>query len=137
MPLTFTTIAGVLSGAHGLYISMLLIGLLALKEFVQAAGGPRARLWARLLQIAILPLLVLFGLSITMRLTAESSGQQVRVSTPAAAVQLGDWLDHVAARFNTTIELVVAVNRQVESNNLLVGQVIQIPAAQPASERQP
>jgi hypothetical protein len=118
---------------------MLLIGMLALKEFVQAAGGPRARLWARLLQIAIVPLLVLFGLSITFRLSAERSGQPLQARAPAAAavMRLGEWLDHMEPRLNTSAELLVALNRQVDANNLLIGQIIHISAAQPARERQP
>ncbi len=82
METTMVTLAGVLADARGLFISMLLIALLALKEFAQSAAGPRAKVWARALHVAIVPLLLLFGLAITLRLTQEPRGQLAQSSVP-------------------------------------------------------
>ena len=71
METTMVTLAGALAGARGLFVSMPPIALLALKEFAQSTTGPRAKILARALQMAIVPLLLLFGLAITLRLTQE------------------------------------------------------------------
>jgi O-antigen/teichoic acid export membrane protein/LysM repeat protein len=84
METTTFTLVEALSGARGLFVSMLLIALLALKEFAQAAGSARAQTLARVLQIAIVPLLALFGLAITLRLTQEQSGLPPQASAPTA-----------------------------------------------------
>jgi hypothetical protein len=113
MPLTFPSVADALAGAPGLFISMLLIGLLALRELVYAAGGPHLKLWARLLHVAIVPLLVVFGLSITLRLAEDSGVQLPQVHVPAEALAA------------------------LDTNTLEAGQAIHIAAARPAQERQP
>ena len=82
METTLGSLAGALAGARGMFISMLLIALLALKEFAQSANGIRAKRWARTLQVAIVPLLLLFGLAITLRLTQEQSGSSAVASVP-------------------------------------------------------
>ncbi len=82
METTMVSLAGALADARGLFISMLLLALLALKEFVQSTTGPRARLWARALQVAIVPLLLLFGLAITLRLTQTPRAQPAQASAP-------------------------------------------------------
>ncbi|HEU5098385.1 MAG TPA: LysM domain-containing protein [Roseiflexaceae bacterium] len=86
METTMVTFADTLAGARGLFVSMLLIALLALKEFAQAAGGLRLRPWIRALQIAIVPLLALFSLAITLRLTQEQVGRPAQVGRPSAQV---------------------------------------------------
>lgn len=57
-----------LSTTLGVIAIMLLIALLALKELTRAYGGPRSGVWVQTLNIAILPLLLTFGLTIVMRL---------------------------------------------------------------------
>jgi LysM repeat protein/O-antigen/teichoic acid export membrane protein len=84
METTMVTLAGALSGARGLFVSMLLIALLALKEFAQAAASPRLKVWSRALQIAIVPLLALFGLAITLRLTQEPVARPAQAVAPIA-----------------------------------------------------
>lgn len=82
METTIGTLAGALADARGLFISMLLIALLTLKEFAQSSAGARAKVWARALQVAIVPLLLLFGLAITLRLTQEPRAQPAQASAP-------------------------------------------------------
>ena len=84
METTIGTIAGALADARGLFISMLLIALLTLKEFAQSAAGARAKVWGRALQVAIVPLLLLFGLAITLRLTQEESPRPAAASASLA-----------------------------------------------------
>ncbi len=55
------------SATLGAIVVLLLTVLLALKELRRAFGGPRFRVWSQTLNIAILPLLLAFGLIITMR----------------------------------------------------------------------
>jgi LysM repeat protein len=86
METTMVTLAGALADARGLFISMLLIALLALKEFAQSTAGPRAKVWTRALQVAIVPLLLLFGLAITLRLTQEPHGQPAQTNAPTVRV---------------------------------------------------
>ena len=165
METTMVTLAGALADARGLFVSMLLLVLLALKEFAQSTAGPRARVWARALQVAIVPLLLLFGLAIALRLTSEQSARpaQSRVPTvrvlataiqapalpaaapaptvPAAAeilaysVRQGDLLFALALRFNTSVEAIVALNPQINPDSLVIGDVLRIPAAAPAEQR--
>jgi len=157
METTMVTLAGALSGARGLFVSMLLIALLALKEFAQAAGRPRLKTWIRALQIAIVPLLALFGLAVALHLTQEQVGRSAQagapivqslatafpatalpivapVPTPAAetfaySVGQGDLLYDLALRFNTSIEGIVALNPQIKPDSLVVGDVLRIPVA--------
>jgi len=82
METSMVTLAGALADARGMFISMLLLALLALKEFAQSTAGPRARVWARALQVAIVPLLLLFGLAITLRLTQEQNVRPAQSSLP-------------------------------------------------------
>jgi LysM repeat protein/O-antigen/teichoic acid export membrane protein len=84
METTMITLADTLSGARGLFVSMLLIALLALKEFAQAAARPRLKPWIWALQVAIVPMLALFSLAITLRLTHEQVGQPVQADLPSA-----------------------------------------------------
>lgn len=160
METTMITLADTLSGARGLFVSMLLIALLALKEFAQAAARPRLKPWIRALQIAIVPLLALFSLAITLRLTREQAGQPVQAARPSAQVVAtaipptvrslatprdsaptpaaptftyrvgqGDLLYDLALRFGTTVEALVALNPQINPNSLVIGDVLNIPAA--------
>jgi LysM repeat protein/O-antigen/teichoic acid export membrane protein len=153
METTMITLADTLSGARGLFVSMLLIALLALKDFAQAAARPRLKPWIWALQIAIVPLLALFSLAITLRLTQEQAGRpahagqlsaqvvapairptarSVAAPTPAAAtfayrVGQGDLLYELALRFNTTVEAIVALNPQINPDSLVIGDVLRIP----------
>ncbi|HJZ47162.1 MAG TPA: LysM domain-containing protein [Roseiflexaceae bacterium] len=86
METTMLTFADALAGARGLFVSMLLIALLALREFAQAAGGTHARTLARGLLLAIVPLLVLFGLALTLRLIQEQGGPPAHASAPTVLV---------------------------------------------------
>jgi LysM repeat protein len=86
METTMITLADTLSGARGLFVSMLLIALLALKDFAQAAARPRLKPWIWALQIAIVPLLALFSLAITLRLTQEQAGRPAQAGQPSAQV---------------------------------------------------
>ena len=156
METTMVMLAGALADARGLFVSMLLIALLTLKEFAQSTAGPRAKVWARALQVAIVPLLLLFGLAITLRLTHEPRSQPAQSSVPivksfattipataqpavapaptAAAtltysVRKGDLLFDLALRFNTSVESIVALNPQINPDSLVIGDVLRIPAA--------
>jgi len=84
MEKTMVSLAGALADARGLFVSMLLIALLALREFAQSATGARAKSWARALLVAIVPLLLLFGLAITLRLTQEESPRPAAASASLA-----------------------------------------------------
>jgi LysM repeat protein len=80
-----TPIAEALAGIRGLGISLLLIALLVLRQFLQAAGGARARNWSSVLQFAIVPLLVVFGITVTLRLAeGDESGVAQAPPTPHA-----------------------------------------------------
>ena len=68
MQTTLPPILGALVGYRGLLLSLLLIVLIVLREFVQAAGGKRAHLWSVLLSAAIVPLLIAFALTVVLRL---------------------------------------------------------------------
>jgi hypothetical protein len=57
-----------LSTTYGLIIAMLLIILLVQKELMRAHGGPHVRLWLQTLNIAIVPLVVAFGMVVVMRI---------------------------------------------------------------------
>jgi hypothetical protein len=57
-----------LSTTYGLIVALLLIFLLVQKELLRAHGGRRARLWLQTLNIAIVPLVVAFGLVVVMRI---------------------------------------------------------------------
>jgi len=50
-----------LSTARSVVLILLLLGLLVLKELARAAGGPRSTAWTDTLNIAIVPLLLVFG----------------------------------------------------------------------------
>jgi LysM repeat protein len=165
METTMVSLAGALADVRGLFVSMLLIALLALKEFAQSASGVRAKRWARALQVAIVPLLLLFGLAITLRLTQEQSvppaivsaqpAQSFATAIPATAlpavvpapiappvppaaellaysVRKGDLLFDLAQRFDTSIETIVALNPQINPASLVIGDVLRIPVASPA-----
>jgi len=156
METTMVTLAGALADVRGLFISMLLIALLALKEFAQSTAGARAKVWARALQVAIVPLLLLFGLAITLRLTqqepraqsAQSSApiaQSVATAIPTTAlpaaapaptaaaemlaysVRKGDLLFDLALRFNTNVEALIALNPQINPDSLVIGDLLHIP----------
>jgi LysM repeat protein/O-antigen/teichoic acid export membrane protein len=156
METTMVTLAGALADARGLFVSMLLIALLTLKEFAQSTSGPRAKVWARALQVAIVPLLLLFGLAITLRLTHEPRSQPAQSSVPivksfattipataqpavapaptAAAtltysVRKGDLLFDLALRFNTSVESIAALNPQINPDSLVIGDLLRIPVA--------
>ena len=70
--LTITTIQSntyeTLSTSLGLIVILLLIVLLVQKEFIRAIGGPRSQTWMQALNIAIIPLLLTFGLTVVMRI---------------------------------------------------------------------
>jgi LysM repeat protein/O-antigen/teichoic acid export membrane protein len=87
METSLGSLAGALAGARGMFISMLLIALLALKEFVQSASGARAQRLARALQVAVVPLLLLFGLAITLRLTQEQHAPSASASAESRQTQ--------------------------------------------------
>jgi len=57
-----------LSTTLGLIVSLLLIVLLVQKELIRALGGSRSRAWMRALDKAIVPLLLMFGLIMILRL---------------------------------------------------------------------
>lgn len=57
-----------LAGPYGLMACVALLALLALQEFVQVGSGPAARVALRGLWGAIIPLTVVFGLAIGVRL---------------------------------------------------------------------
>jgi O-antigen/teichoic acid export membrane protein/LysM repeat protein len=166
METTMVTLAGALAGGRGLFVSMLLIALLALKEFAQSMAGARAQTLARALQVAIVPLLLLFGLAVTLRLTqqepraqpAQSSApiaQSVATAFPATAlpaaapaptaaaemlaysVRKGDLLFDLALRFNTSVEVLVTLNPQINPDSLVIGDVLRIPATAPAAQPAP
>ena len=59
-----------LSTAAWLAPVVLLVVLLTQKEVVRAFGGPRAAAWMRALDVAIWPLLVVFGLGVLTRLAS-------------------------------------------------------------------
>ncbi len=69
---TITTITSLsydaLSTTFGLIAIILLTTLILQKEIMRARGGARANLWLKTLDTAIIPLLVVFGLVIIMRL---------------------------------------------------------------------
>ncbi len=74
---TGTTIATIwshinnaLTTTFGLVAILLLIMLLLLKEIIRTKGGVKADRQLKILDIAIIPLLVVFGLVIIMRLVA-------------------------------------------------------------------
>jgi len=165
METTMVSLAGALADARGLFVSMLLIALLALKEFAQSASGARAKSWARALQVAIVPLLLLFGLAITLRLTQEQIGRPAIASAPpvqsfataipatvlpaaapaptalpvpstaellAYTVRKGDLLFDLALRFDTSVEVIAALNPQINPDSLVIGDVLRIPVASQA-----
>jgi hypothetical protein len=79
-----------LLGVRGLLLSLLLLILIVVKEFVQAAGGTRARFWSGLLAAAIVPLLLAFGLTVALRLEANNRSHAAQASfesSPAQATQ--------------------------------------------------
>ena len=55
----------------------------------------------------------------------------------AYTLQAGDTLFDVALRHNTTVDAIAALNPGLEPSHLTVGQVIRIPAPQPAQEQKP
>ena len=128
METTMISLAGALADARGMFISMLLIALLALKEFAQSVAGAGAKRWARALQVAIVPLMVLFGLAITLRLTQEQRPQRVVVDSapagqsfataipataqPAAAAQPRDITGPTALAIPSAAELLAYSVRQ-------------------------
>jgi LysM repeat protein/O-antigen/teichoic acid export membrane protein len=128
METTMVSLAGALADARGMFISMLLIALLALKEFAHSVAGARAKRGARALQVAIVPLMVLFGLAITLRLTQEQRPQRVVVDSapagqsfataipataqPAAAAQPRDITGPTALAIPSAAELLAYSVRQ-------------------------
>jgi hypothetical protein len=56
-----------LSATVGIIIILLLLLLMFQKELIRVSGGRRARLWMRALDLAIVPLLLTFGLIIVRR----------------------------------------------------------------------
>jgi LysM repeat protein len=162
METTMGSLADALAGARGLFVSILLIALMALKELTQSAAGARAKRLARALQLAIVPLLVLFGLAITLRLTQEQGARPAQLSAPtvqsfataipatalpatpatsvpkvlgemlAYSVRKGDLLFDVAQRFNTSVEAITALNPQINPDSLVIGDVLRIPLVSPA-----
>ena len=56
-----------LSTNLGAITVLLLIALLIQKEIIRAYGNSRARTWMQVLDIAIAPLLIAFGLIVTIR----------------------------------------------------------------------
>ncbi len=69
---TITTLGSLsydtLSTTIGAVSVLLLIGLLTLREIMNVAGGPRRQIWKRGLDIAIVPLLPVFGTIVVSRL---------------------------------------------------------------------
>ena len=72
-----------LLGVRGLMLSLLLLILLILKEFIQTSEHPRARFLAGALAAAIVPLLLAFGLTVALRL-AQSSPNAMHDAAPIA-----------------------------------------------------
>lgn len=58
----------VLSTTVGVVSVLLLIGLLTWREIVNVAGGQHRQIWKRGLDIAIVPLLLVFGMIVVNRL---------------------------------------------------------------------
>jgi len=58
---------GYLSGTFGAIGIVLLMALLAEKEFARASASARLKTWLRALNIAILPLLLMFVCVVTVR----------------------------------------------------------------------
>lgn len=57
-----------LTSTQGIIAILLVIVLLALKEFIRAVGTPRAKAAAEVLNIAIVPLFLVFAFIMIMRL---------------------------------------------------------------------
>ena len=66
---TLQTIQSAVAGSFGFLAGLALIGLLTLQEFVQSSHGPRSLVALRLLWCAIVPLGLVFGLALAVRLT--------------------------------------------------------------------
>jgi hypothetical protein len=58
-----------LSTTLGIIATLLLLVLLVQKEIISALDNPRAKRWADTLNIAIVPLLLAFGLVVAIRFT--------------------------------------------------------------------
>ncbi len=58
----------VLSTTVGMVSVVLLIGLLTWREIMNVAGGPHRQIWKRGMDIAIVPLLAVFGMIVVNRL---------------------------------------------------------------------
>lgn len=56
-----------LTNSFGLVLVLLLLSLLIYKEIARAAGGQRADKWAETFNIAIIPMLISFGLIVALR----------------------------------------------------------------------
>lgn len=56
-----------LSTPFDLIMVILLLLLLALKELVRSTGHPKSAAWMRILNLAILPLLLIFGAAVIIR----------------------------------------------------------------------
>ncbi len=59
-----------LSASLGLTAILLLIALLAQKAILEASGSSQRKTWVRSLNIAIVPLLLMFGVSFILRMLA-------------------------------------------------------------------
>ena len=51
----------------GWLMGLVLVALLAAKELLRAYGGPRTDMWVRALNVAVVPLLVAFGVAVVGR----------------------------------------------------------------------
>jgi hypothetical protein len=63
-----STMYSTLSPTLGIIAIVLLVVLLIERELLRASGGPRSSLWLQTLNIAIVPLLLTFGLVVIARL---------------------------------------------------------------------
>ncbi|MCG8352234.1 MAG: LysM peptidoglycan-binding domain-containing protein [Chloroflexales bacterium] len=71
----------ILTGPLGLIVSLLLIGLLVMSEFLRVSGNQNAQSIIRQLQVAILSLLVVFALTVGVRLSIALNDELHLIST--------------------------------------------------------
>jgi hypothetical protein len=71
----------ILTGPLGLIVSALLIGLLVISEFLRVSGNQNAQSMIRQLQIAIVSLLVVFAMTVGVRLSIELNDELHLIST--------------------------------------------------------
>ena len=62
-------------GSLGWIVGLLLIAALSVKEMVRAAGGSPSNRWVRTLNLAIVPLLVLFAVAVVDRVVPLLPGR--------------------------------------------------------------